>query len=155
MLRNRHCCAKCTSELALQRMLYPRRASSRLSGVAEKGCETVYQEPRLWDGELLPGFVRQLWATSAASSLALCKFLPSYQKRAEKVWPWTMTLLDQAVRPPKDPVSTVQIHESSFGRLGGGREFLRTSAIGDNLEQWGLDLCLVTAAYTSKWCQFL
>lgn len=39
-------------------------------------------------------------ATSAASSLALLVFLPSYQNRALRVVPWTLTVLDQAVRPP-------------------------------------------------------
>lgn len=40
-------------------------------------------------------------AISAASSLALLRFLPSYQNRAATVCPLTTTRLDQAVRPPK------------------------------------------------------
>lgn len=39
-------------------------------------------------------------AISAASSLALLRFLPSYQKRAATVCPLMTTRLDQAVRPP-------------------------------------------------------
>lgn len=39
-------------------------------------------------------------AHSAASSLALLRFFPSYQYRADKVFPWTVTRLDHAVRPP-------------------------------------------------------
>lgn len=40
-------------------------------------------------------------AISAASSLALLMFLPSYQNRAATVCPLTTTRLDQAVRPPR------------------------------------------------------
>lgn len=43
----------------------------------------------------------QVTAHSAASSLALLRFLPSYQYLASTVLPWTMTRLDHAVRPPK------------------------------------------------------
>lgn len=39
-------------------------------------------------------------AISAASSLALLRFLPSYQNRAATVWPLMVTRDDQAVRPP-------------------------------------------------------
>lgn len=39
-------------------------------------------------------------AISAASSLALLRFLPSYQNRAATVCPLITTRLDQAVRPP-------------------------------------------------------
>ena len=42
----------------------------------------------------------KLSATSAASSLALLRFLPSYQNRAWWIAPLTVTRLDQAVRPP-------------------------------------------------------
>lgn len=42
----------------------------------------------------------KLSATSAASSLALLRFLPSYQNLAWWVAPLTVTRLDQAVRPP-------------------------------------------------------
>lgn len=42
----------------------------------------------------------KLSATSAASSLALLRFLPSYQNRAWWIEPLTVTRLDQAVRPP-------------------------------------------------------
>lgn len=40
-------------------------------------------------------------ATSAASSRALLTKTPSYQYRAANVLPWSLTELDQAVRPPK------------------------------------------------------
>lgn len=42
----------------------------------------------------------KLSATSAASSLALLRFLPSYQNLAWWIAPLTVTRLDQAVRPP-------------------------------------------------------
>jgi len=42
----------------------------------------------------------QLMPTSAASSLALLEFLPSYQKRADNSFVKTFTVHDQAVRPP-------------------------------------------------------
>lgn len=50
--------------------------------------------------ELLVLPVSQLKAISAASSFALLRFLPSYQKRAVKTFPCTSTWLDQAVLPP-------------------------------------------------------
>jgi hypothetical protein len=40
--------------------------------------------------------------TSAASSFALLRFWPSYQKRAEMLTPETVTDDDQAVRPPME-----------------------------------------------------
>lgn len=43
-----------------------------------------------------------LTAHSAASSLALFRLLPSYQNLASRVLPLTVTLLDQAVRPPSE-----------------------------------------------------
>jgi hypothetical protein len=60
----------------------------------------AYQPPLVVDGEF--GFepVSQLRATSAASSLALARFLPSYQNLALCTDPCTVTLLDHAVRPP-------------------------------------------------------
>lgn len=45
--------------------------------------------------------VSQLTAHSAASSFALLRFLPSYQNRALKTFPCTVTRLDQAVLPPR------------------------------------------------------
>ena len=67
-----------------------------------------YQLPRPVDGEL--GFdeveTQRLYATSAASSLALFRCLPSYQKRAAWLCPLTCAILDHAVRPPaRRPVS--------------------------------------------------
>lgn len=50
--------------------------------------------------ELLELLVSQFTAHSAASSFALLRFLPSYQKRAFTTCPCTSTVLDQAVLPP-------------------------------------------------------
>jgi hypothetical protein len=55
---------------------------------------------RLWEGEDGEDTVRCFNATSAASSFALLTCCPSYQNLAEIFWPWTVTVLDQAVRPP-------------------------------------------------------
>lgn len=48
-------------------------------------------------------------AISAASSLALLRFLPSYQNRAATVCPLITTRLDQAVRPPGKKNSPVSV----------------------------------------------
>jgi hypothetical protein len=61
-----------------------------------------HQLPLLLEGELGVDPLRKLRAISAASSFALLRFLPSYQNRAESVRPWTVTRLDQAVRPPDE-----------------------------------------------------
>lgn len=61
---------------------------------------------RLLEGELvlLAAADAEAWiqpsAISAASSLALLRFLPSYQNRAATVCPLIVTREDQAVRPP-------------------------------------------------------
>ena len=65
--------------------------------------ETPYQEPHDWLDAFELAALSQLNAHSAASSLALLRFLPSYQYLASTVLPWTMTLLDHAVRPPGVP----------------------------------------------------
>lgn len=59
-----------------------------------------YQPLRLWAGELGVEPLRCFNATSAASSFALSTYCPSYQNRAEIFCPLTVTVLDQAVRPP-------------------------------------------------------
>lgn len=61
---------------------------------------SLYQLPLLLVGELGLEPVKKFRASSAASSFALFRFLPSYQNRADMVRPWTVTRLDQAVRPP-------------------------------------------------------
>ncbi|KAK4093216.1 hypothetical protein Purlil1_2373 [Purpureocillium lilacinum] len=58
--------------------------------------ETPYQEPHDWLDAFELAALSQLNAHSAASSLALLRFLPSYQYLASTVLPWTMTLLDHA-----------------------------------------------------------
>lgn len=79
----------------------------------------IYHPFRLWDGELgLEPPVRCFRATSAASSLALFTFWPSYQKRAEMACPCTVTVLDQAVRPPIVP-SVNWPSMSRLWRMGG------------------------------------
>lgn len=50
-------------------------------------------------------------AISAASSLALLRFLPSYQKRAATVCPLIVTREDQAVRPPAKDTIVVSGYE--------------------------------------------
>ena len=60
------------------------------------------KDSRQYDAHDCPPDMSQLTAHSAASSLALLRFLPSYQYRAANVWPWMVTLLDQAVRPPNE-----------------------------------------------------
>lgn len=60
----------------------------------------IYHAPRPVDGELGFELYSQVKATSAASSLALFRFLPSYQNRALWTAPCTVTRLDHAVRPP-------------------------------------------------------
>lgn len=47
-----------------------------------------------------PEAVSQVRAASAASSFALLRFLPSYQNFALTGVPHTLTMHDQAVRPP-------------------------------------------------------
>lgn len=54
----------------------------------------------LLDAEGDAAMEMKLSATSAASSLALLRFLPSYQNLAWWIAPLTVTRLDQAVRPP-------------------------------------------------------
>lgn len=76
----------------------------------EKKKEGVYHpELRLLDGDeeldaAADEAAADAWiqpsAISAASSLALLRFLPSYQNRAATVCPLMTTRLDQAVRPP-------------------------------------------------------
>lgn len=62
----------------------------------------IYHPLRLLEGDdaLAAEFMIQPSATSAASSLALFKFLPSYQNRAARICPLIVTRLDHAVRPP-------------------------------------------------------
>lgn len=69
-------------------------------GHHQRSAFPSYQPVRLVEGELGWEFARYPRAISAASSFALLRFLPSYQKRAEIDWPDTVTRLDQAVRPP-------------------------------------------------------
>lgn len=59
-----------------------------------------HQLPQDWLVDWPVAETSHVTAHSAASSRALLRFLPSYQYLAANVWPWTVTLLDQAVRPP-------------------------------------------------------
>lgn len=61
-----------------------------------------YHPLRLLEGEALAAVELMIHpnATSAASSLALLRFFPSYQNRAARICPLIVTRLDQAVRPP-------------------------------------------------------
>lgn len=77
----------------------------------ESAWECYYHAAfRLLEGELALLLAAAAWtmlsASSAASSLALFTFFPSYQNRALIVWPLTVTWEDQAVRPPGKIVST-------------------------------------------------
>lgn len=70
-------------------------------GAESRGLEARHYHPlRLVEGELGLEPFSQLRATSAASSRALLRCLPSYQNLAWRTDPWTVTLLDHAVRPP-------------------------------------------------------
>lgn len=78
----------------------------RVSRPGEKRPVIYQPELRLLDGDdPAVDAAADAWiqpsAISAASSLALLRFLPSYQNRAATVCPLTTTRLDQAVRPPK------------------------------------------------------
>jgi hypothetical protein len=77
-----------------------RRAVTGQSGSGIRMWQRDYHPDRLVDGELGFDPAIQLKAISAASSFALLTFFPSYQNRAAKLCPWTVTLLDHAVRPP-------------------------------------------------------
>ena len=55
---------------------------------------------RLWVGDPGLDVLMCFRATSAASSFALLTWSPSYQNLAGIFWPCTVTVLDQAVRPP-------------------------------------------------------
>lgn len=74
----------------------------RPPGEGGGGFVVVYHPLRLLEGDdaLAAELIIQPSATSAASSLALFKFLPSYQNRAARICPLIVTRLDQAVRPP-------------------------------------------------------
>ena len=65
-----------------------------------EGTASQDHPPREVEGELGVEVANQPRATSAASSRAFRRFLPSYQKRAVWTTPYTVTRLDQAVRPP-------------------------------------------------------
>lgn len=60
----------------------------------------IHQVLQFCAWEALLEVLSQFRAHSAASSLALLRFFPSYQYRAARVWPRIVTWLDQAVRPP-------------------------------------------------------
>ena len=75
--------------------------TARTHRCAVPAARFVYHPPRLVEGEAgLDDWFSHPRATSAASSLALLVFLPSYQNLAVCVVPCTTTVLDQAVRPP-------------------------------------------------------
>lgn len=74
-------------------------------------------------------------ATSAASSLALLRFLPSYQNLAWWTVPLTVTRLDQAVRPPTvhQLVNSMWPRTRTPGRVTA--EETRTSSIRHDLKR--------------------
>lgn len=76
-----------------------------------------YQPERLCEGELGADPFKCFRATSAASSFALFTYCPSYQYRAEMFWPWTVTVLDHAVRPPDSSISLLSTPGSSERRM--------------------------------------
>lgn len=80
--------------------------SSR-GAAADCGTDVVYQPPLVVEGELGLEPLSQVKATSAASSFALLRFLPSYQYLALCTEPCTVTRLDHAVRPPGGVISSV------------------------------------------------
>ena len=95
-----------------------------------------HQLERLWVGELSGDPLRCFRATSAASSFALLTYCPSYQYRAAMFWPWMVTVLDHAVRPPVGTVSELKSGEDF--RRGWGL----TTSIGHDLEDRRVDLGL-------------
>ena len=66
--------------------------------ISKGGEEVEHLQVRCFVEVGLPPLI-QFKATSPASSLALLRFLPSYQNRAERDLPQTVTPLDQAVWP--------------------------------------------------------
>ncbi|KAK1839807.1 hypothetical protein CCHR01_17571 [Colletotrichum chrysophilum] len=83
-----------------------------------------------------PDISGEFSAISAASSFALFKFFPSYQNRADSVRPWTVTRLDQAVRPPARVRTTHDDLEMTYlaGRRRSGRRAEGCWPLGRHLE---------------------
>lgn len=64
-------------------------------------------------------------ATSAASSFALFRNCPSYQYRAARFWFWTVTVADQAVRPPEGQLASGRLMQHGDSCLFGLRRCCR------------------------------
>ena len=115
------------------------------SGVRVEGSNSQDHPPREVEGELGVEVANQPKATSAASSRAFRRFLPSYQKRAVWTTPYTVTRLDQAVRPPISAViCQIQPSRSMKGSRSpsGPPRRLLTSSIREDLEGRSLELPL-------------
>jgi hypothetical protein len=94
------------------------------------------------EGELGLEPLSQVKATSAASSLALLRFLPSYQYLALCTDPCTVTLLDHAVRPPEGVISSVA--RDTWLATGLVSRTALTSPIGHDLKDGSCYLVLLT-----------
>ena len=94
-----------TLKVAEKGIACERYRSPQVGGREGGAWPSFYQPPLVVEGELGLEPLSQVRATSAASSLALLRFLPSYQYLALCTDPCTVTLLDHAVRPPEGVIS--------------------------------------------------